>query len=123
MKKRKERDVSDCPRCGEEEDAPHVWSCKGPGAIERWTIAVEKLREELAKMKTPSVVRTAICATLLAWKSGSAMPTTRLQLRGLERAMHEQSKIGWSNFLEGRLSLHWRYVMDQHYRRIGSKKW
>ena len=36
--------------------------------------------------------------------------------------MHEQSEIGWSNFLEGRLSSHWRYVMDQHYRRIGSKK-
>ncbi len=31
IKRWKQRPDSSCPRCGEHEDAPHVWTCQGPG--------------------------------------------------------------------------------------------
>ena len=43
MVKRKERDVPDCPRCGREEDAPHVRSCRDEAAIDRWTNAIANM--------------------------------------------------------------------------------
>jgi ribosomal protein L37AE/L43A len=66
MVKRNERDSPDCPRCGEEEDATHVWSCKNEEAIGRWQGAVELLRQDLRKNQTQSAVTDAICFSLIA---------------------------------------------------------
>jgi hypothetical protein len=43
MKRWKLSQNSACPRCGEVEDAPHVWTCQGSGVNDLWTIALSNL--------------------------------------------------------------------------------
>ncbi len=113
---------ADCPRCGEEEDATHVWSCKQPEAVERWNSAVEDLAEEMKKQGTPLEVTEASCASLVAWKTGSPMPTIPRRIQGLADAVEEQTKLGWPKFLEGCISKKWRRMMDHYYIRRGSMR-
>jgi hypothetical protein len=45
----------------------------------------------------------------------------------IAQAVESQDKIGWFNFLEGRIAVEWRQLQDQHYRNTGSshhgKRW
>ncbi len=41
----KERDTDSCPRCGEREDAKHVWHCPSRNNLQIWSKELENLQE------------------------------------------------------------------------------
>jgi len=57
MKRWKEWEEDACPRCGAQEDAPHVWLCKGQGTEDRWTKALQELENLLHQLDTDPTLR------------------------------------------------------------------
>jgi hypothetical protein len=47
MKRWGKRTSAKCPRCDLDEDATHVWKCRGSGADEIWMKAMDKFKKEL----------------------------------------------------------------------------
>lgn len=59
-----------CPRCGELEDAPHVWVCQGSGATEIWDKSLDKLEDWLKTVNTnPDIQHTIISSKLERWNN------------------------------------------------------
>ena len=58
-------------------------------------------------------------ASYLNVPSPAPHPTQRAS--NLERAYHRQTKIGWNNFMKGRISSAWGDIMREHYKDYPSK--
>ncbi len=76
MKRWKLRKTSDCPRCGEHEDAQHVWTSQGPGVQDIWERALENLDSWFNIMQTDPDIQHCILTYLRTWKDGSQLETT-----------------------------------------------
>jgi hypothetical protein len=63
----KESDRPDCPRCGEYEDARHVWICKSEEATYVWDNRMDKLFSWLTMIDTDPEIFSAILTGLKTW--------------------------------------------------------
>jgi hypothetical protein len=85
-----------CPRCGQQEDAHHVWVCKDNWAKDIWSSALEEVECLLRKLDTDPTVTYLILTYLHGWRSGEeiayAAPSE------LEAVLQEQNNIGWDKF-------------------------
>ena len=52
MMKWKQRRTPECPRCGQDEDATHVWLCKNEAATKAWEKSIQALQEWMIKQRT-----------------------------------------------------------------------
>jgi hypothetical protein len=105
---RRNQDHSDCPRCGDiNETARHVVECKGTGADLIFELATQKLEAHLTTIDTAPTIITAIMTRIRQWRKYGDNHLPRLRQRDLYGSHHatdEQDKIGWCNFLLGRMS-------------------
>jgi hypothetical protein len=120
MKQWQQWDTDLCPRCGEPEDALHVWTCKEAGARETWSKALASLKITLPKLNTEPTIRHTILLYLQGWQSGELV--TYLPPRLLEEAFWAQNLIEWNHFFEGWLSPHWEAAQQKYYTKIKSNK-
>jgi hypothetical protein len=119
MKRWKERDTDACPRCGQIEDAPHVWKCIGEGASDVWDRSLTDLEEWLNSVNTDPDITTSILWNLNKWRdpiSAGAPPTI------LDDIAEQQDDIGWLNFFEGKLAMAWEETQQQYYILIKSRR-
>ncbi len=72
MKRWNLREDSNCPRCGEFEDAPHVWKCRGQGADEIWEKALEDLEGWLNKIQTDPDIVYCLVGHLKSWRNDTS---------------------------------------------------
>ena len=120
MKRWKEREDDRCPRCGEPEDAPHVWRCKGEGTEDIWTKALEGLASLLRKLNTNPTLLHIILVYLRGWRSGEGpqyVPPLVFQT-----LVEEQGRVGWSRFFEGWLVQQWSSCQQRYYQTCKSKR-
>jgi hypothetical protein len=110
-------DHDNCPRCGQSEDAEHIWTCGAPSTEPIWTEAADRLSETAAKFKTPSALTEAILEGIKWWRlgeEGAASSNTEV----IQTAIDGQRKIGWRGFCEG----HWDKRWQEAYKELGGKK-
>jgi len=67
MKKWKKQDTDKCPRCSEQEDARHVWTCQSPEARLLRSQHLFKLRKWFKDQDTSPEVARVIMARLTSW--------------------------------------------------------
>ena len=106
----KQRENSECPRCGEPETVAHVWKCKGANADIVWMKSIQSLTDWLANAKTDPDLQAAILAGLQAWlhPTLNEIPSNSL--------LNAQTKIGWDHLLLGLTPLSW----DEQQRRYAA---
>jgi hypothetical protein len=113
MKCWKLRKTSDYPRCGEHEDAQHVWKCQGPGVQDIWEKSLEKLDNWFNIMQTDPDIQHCILTYLRSWKDGSQPETTYYVVT--EELLKHQVEIGWRQIFEGWLSREWTNAQQAYY--------
>jgi hypothetical protein len=113
---------NECPRCGEPEDAAHVWRCSDPEAVQLWSRSVAKLRCWLVDQQTAPDLCHAICLSLLDWHAGVVGLPVTYSFLGVQATLDAQASIGWQPFLEGCLSPLWQSVQHSYYEWMGSRK-
>ena len=83
--------------------------------------ALEHLFTWLMNEKTNLTLAETIIARLTAWHSGD--PLTQVQgPRAIREAVQEQDRIGWENFLLGRMSKKFLQAQQAHYSNLNSQK-
>jgi hypothetical protein len=108
------QDHDECPRCGKQEDAPHVVRCKGTGTDAIFEVAVQKVEIHMSEKFTAPDIITAIGKRIRQWRKYSdaqtidqVTPLPKYRQRdifGTKHAVEEQDQIGWYNLLLGRMS-------------------
>jgi hypothetical protein len=116
------QDHDECPRCGESESSRHVVECRGTGADLTFTLAVQKLESHLLKLDTAPPIAHAILLRVRQWRKYGIRPMPTFRSRdqwGTQHCVVDQDRIGWYNFLLGRMSKKWS---DAQQRYINSLK-
>ena len=124
------QDHDECPRCGASESSTHVVECKGTGADATFDLAVQTLETNMIAIKTAPHIQRAILKRLRQWRKfgDRALPRfTDFDMWGTQHAVKEQDRIGWYQFLLGRLGRRWsdaqqRYLDSLHQRHTG-RRW
>jgi hypothetical protein len=125
LKRWKQRQDDACPRCGEMEDAAHVWRCHGSGADDLWETSLIELTSWFNIMQTDPDIQHCITSYLRSWKYDSAPDSTTTFL--LQKCLESQNIIGWGRFFEGWISQDWTKAQQAYYLTIKSlrngKRW
>jgi hypothetical protein len=120
MKRWKEWEEDICPRCGEQEDAPHVWRCKGPGTVEIWNKSLQELETLLHQLDTDPTLTYIILVHLRGWWSGEHV--TYIPPREFQDLLHDQQTIGWRRFFEGWFAYSWAEMQQRYYNLLRSSR-
>jgi hypothetical protein len=116
------RDSAACPRCGQEEDSRHVWTCHAPDA--RWIRLqhIFKLDTWLEQQDTHPDLRRELVNGLQAWSVGTLRWTFYRTPLHISQVLLQQDEIGWTNLLEGCMARGWTEAQELYYRMIGSRR-
>jgi hypothetical protein len=124
------QDHEDCPRCGEPESSRHVVECRGTGTDLTFTLAVHKLETRMLELDTAPPIAHAILTRVRQWRKHGdrRLPTFRTRDKwGAQHAVADQDKIGWYNFLIGRVSKKWsdsqQRFIDSLKRKNSGRRW
>jgi hypothetical protein len=120
MARWKQRETSDCPRCGEFEDAAHVWRCRGSGADQIWLQSLDSLQVWMNKHDTDPDLATLLIDMLLAGRTESQFLGNVPY--GLNLLAIRQSELGEQALLEGRLSFEWEACQQVYLTFIKSRR-
>ena len=108
------RDSAKCPSCDHNEDAVHVWKCKGNRADEKWTQAMDNFKRDLVTACTHANVAEVLCDRLTSWRNNEAPTITLSNFLGLRATIEAQDKTGWQAMLEGTPVLGWAEVQQRY---------
>jgi hypothetical protein len=116
------RDSAACPRCGQEEDSQHVWTCHAPDA--RWIRLqhIFKLDTWLEQQDTQPDLQRELINGMKAWSVGTPRRTSDCTPLHLRQALVHQDAIGWTNLLEGCMANGWTEAQNLYNRMIGSRR-
>jgi hypothetical protein len=118
----KMRESAACPRCGEEEDSKHVWTCHSPDA--RWMRIqhILKLEVWLEENETQPEIRRELINGLKAWSVGTVRRTFHQMPDHIRQVLAYQDAIGWTNLFEGCFDNRCMEAQALYYRAIGSQR-
>jgi hypothetical protein len=110
--------------------ARHVVECKGTGADLTFALAVKKLETAMTTLDTAPSLTKIIIKRVQQWRKfgDHALPRcTDHNQWGSQHAVREQDKIGWYQFLLGRVGRKWsdaqqRYIDSLHKKNTG-RRW
>jgi len=116
------RESAACPRCGEEEDSKHEWTCHSPDA--RWLRIqhILKLEAWLEEHETQPEIRRELINGLKAWSVGTVRRTFHHTPDHIRQVLAYQDAIGWTNLFEGCFDNGWMEAQALYYREIGSRR-
>ena len=112
----------DCPVCkqpGVRDETRHQAVCPDPQRQEIWKDSVSTIDRWLHKVDTHPILHFSIIKYLL--KKDTTTLTTILD-GSLPELGISQDNIGWHNFTEGKLSLHFNNIQHIHYTSTDSKR-
>ena len=121
------RTSAKCPRCDLDKDAAHVWKCRGSGADDIRTKAMDKLKKELVTAHTLPNLAEVLRDRLTAWQSNSAPTVPFSNFLGLRTTIEDQDRVGWQAMLEGMPVFGWEEVQQRYLvwrkKRSTGKRW
>jgi hypothetical protein len=91
----------------------HVIVCTGSVAGQEWTNRVTNLRLWLIEVNTHPSVQKCILESLMSRSTMTLFTASADHL--CFSAAAEQDKIGWQNFVEGKITRSWGMLQLQHY--------
>jgi hypothetical protein len=116
----KERVSPNCPRCGQLEDASHVWICSGCNSAEIWEKSLEDLEQWMSSVSTDPDIQDAILQHLKSWRAGN---TTHINTaHDLQDLIQMQEQMGWQSFFEGWIPAGWEEAQQAYYSLIRSHR-
>jgi hypothetical protein len=105
-----------CCRCfAPDEDSMHVICCPADTARAQWIVSVDLFLANLDKDCTSPAITMVMRSRIQTWMQGSEprhYHSDELP-RLVASALRDQDRIGWSNFMIGRLSDSWTDAQDQ----------
>jgi hypothetical protein len=127
MVKWKEQPTADCPRCGQSENARHVWLCPDPDVYFVWALLMSSSIDWLTSIHTATEITYWIIQRLTEWRSQDPFSIANTELPGLLQAIDAQDRMGWLAFFEGCIAVEWAGVQQAHFlwlgRRNTGKRW
>ena len=122
MKLWKKRSSDACPRCGEIEDAQHVWWCQQPEARLKRAQGFHKLSDWMDKELTAPEISSAITSRLNTVSCQTVPHDFDFLFPGVQAALEDQDFIGWNNFFEGCIASSWTETQQKYYEWIACRK-
>jgi hypothetical protein len=116
MLRRKEWEHDLCPIClRPNEDSWHVQKCQAPPAQAQWLKSLDAFLETLKKACTLPAILDVLRSRMTSWMHDTPPHAYRMdELPVLVvKAMTDQDRIGWPNFMIGRISNLWTDAQDQ----------
>lgn len=120
MRKRKERDSDECPRCGMKEDVEHIWRCSHD-TQHIWDTALANLKEWMSINDTYLGLQMMIIQELKRWRTEETIMLTDMP-PWISAVAAKQAALGWNNFFEGFLVKDWSMVVKQQLGRMRSRR-
>jgi hypothetical protein len=122
--------MMNAPRCGLSESSRHVVECKGTGTDLTFSLALKKLATALTTMATAPHLSSAIILRLQQWRKHGdrKLPKFRnFDQWGTQHVVCEQDRIGWYQFLLGRIARNWsdaqQCFIDSLQKRDTGRRW
>ena len=108
-----------CPCCHlPNEMTTHLLLCQHPGMKLTWSIQVDTIKDWMEEVDThPNIIECFIVMLMTRDSNDSFAANSSNFCWDVALA---QDKIGWQNLVEGKLSMLWRDLQDEHYSSIGS---
>ena len=106
-----------CPCCKNPdivEDTRHILHCTDPLREELWSDSLKDLEKWLWSRLTEPTLLTSIL-TYIKYRGTKTFVNTIPRYSSLQALASDQDAIGWDNFIEGRISLHFREVQTKYY--------
>ena len=111
-----------CPRCdAPDETVTHVLRCQAVSARAEWAKAMTHLESWLFNLDTDAHLTEALLGRLTCWQTNKPFPAVEGP-RALKTAILEQDRIGWENFLFGRISTKFAGYQQVHYNHLGKQR-
>ena len=111
-----------CFECGQLwEDTNHVLQCPSDKREQARSDAFQVLREHFQRQHTPLIMTDIICTTMSHWIQRRRItppdwPTpSEPIMMAITRAFQSQTRIGWDQFLRGRLTNEWSLAIATYY--------
>ncbi len=96
-----------CPRClADDENGAHVLRCQDQRACTQRAKLLDAFDTRLRTIKTGKDIRRTILAHVREWMNGNG-PARRPIPQHLRDAVHEQTTLGWDQFMKGRIATSW----------------
>ena len=111
----REQPTLDCPRCGEHENARHVWTHQEPAVFFVWVLLMSTFSKWLELVHTAKDMTCSIIQRLIEWRSSEPFSRAQSNMPGLLQAINAQDRIGWLAFLEGCIAVKWAGVQEAHF--------
>jgi hypothetical protein len=114
---------SDCPRCGiSGESTAHIIQCQENGARQLWSKEIQKLQQWMLTNDGHPEMTEIICSKLRHWQTLRHNATLDPSVHTVIKATTHQQQVGWFNFIQGFISMHWRTCQSEHLINIRSQK-
>jgi hypothetical protein len=115
-----------CFACGNlKENIDHVLRCPSDRRAAARLKAINELRKHLSDYYTPAPMSAIIIDSVSLWLEGRrpTVPLLDVSPNNVNSELHllindaytHQCSIGWSHFLHGRISLHWKLAIRKYY--------
>ena len=111
----KQQQSNQCPICfTDDETTEHVILCKDERVNDQWKNSIAALELQLDKLGTPRTILNTIVQQLLLWRD----PNHSVTGEQIQSIIEQQTKVGWKNFLYGRVVPAWQH---EHTKLVPSK--
>jgi hypothetical protein len=110
-----------CPCCGEDDETTmHLLICPDDGMQVTWDMNVDVIVDWLAEVDTEPAIAYCIAQALRPRSPDHLFTAYSSPL--IHAAATTQDRIGWRNFVEGKISKEWRILQSRHYLEIASRR-
>ncbi len=123
MKIRKEWTHDKCPLClDDNETNEHVLLCQDPRTLLHWETVAEKLDKDMQNMTTAPTIRRTIMRKIHKWRNRQPTAVNVSDEYGERDAALVQDRIGWTNFMLGRMASEWASAQQAYLDHLGKRK-
>jgi hypothetical protein len=116
LKRRNPLASSSCPRCGQFEDAQHVWLCQAEACAHIWEKSLQDLSSWMESCQTDPLLHQDVISYLKSWRSGSNLTLN------YESTFSLQHHLGCNLFFQGFVTQDWEQIQDSFYNCIKSRR-
>ena len=112
-----------CPLClDDNETNEHVLLCQDPRALLHWETLAAKLDKDMQNMTTVPTIRRTIMRKIHKWRNRHTTELNVTDEYGEQEAALVQYRIGWTNFMLGRMASEWASAQQAYLDHLGKRK-
>lgn len=103
-----------CPQCRAlPETQTHFLECSDPTVVDAWKIAQTELEKKLTTTTADPILLKLLILAFTEWRTQDHPKIPPFITGAYIKLFQQQSKIGWTHVLQGRISTEWVRIHDQ----------